>query len=167
METPLYCQCKKAFTHMPSTVNSNKNNSDMCQCTHMRSFDKSSTMTSSFRCKILSHARCRHRWLATTADHTTHDISNALACHSSIKHMTDSTATGIRWSESTLTNNLTFIFQALSHCRSNHTDQDINGYVYSKWFLGFSASQLVLPFLNQSYILLACAAPNVKQVRKK
>ena len=99
--------------------------------------------------------------------HRCHDISNALACHSSIKHMTDSTATGIRRSESTLTNNLTFIFQALSHCCSNHADQDINGYVYSKWFLGFSASQLVLPFLNQSYILLACAAPNAKQVRSK
>ena len=44
----------------------------------------------------------------------------------------------------TTTNNLTLIFPALYHCWSNHSNCNIHGDVYSKWFLGFSTNQLVL-----------------------
>lgn len=50
-----------------------------------------------------------------------------------------------------LTNNLTVIFQALSHHHSNCTDRNVHGDVYSMRLLGLNKtkSQLISPFVNQ------------------
>ena len=81
--------------------------------------------------------------------HRYNDISIAVDCHSSVAHTNDSTqATGVWRCEWTLTNNLTLIFQALSHHSSSRTYCNINGDMHSKQFLSFNANQLVSAFLS-------------------